>query len=238
VASNSTVISALSDINNIDIVRTQENPYILYLEGEDDERILASWAKTLGKTSIYERFYPFILGGSTKKEMKDKADKHYQALKQINPKLKRAILLDYDNVDTAFHPTAKEQPFLNEWKRKNIDNYLLVPDAWKRAVKSLAKLEGLFLQPYDNIIDAFFAGQNLSLPPNSSWQNVKADIFSVLDGKKLLFENQESLFKVIKEVNGAEIKINRSTVANEMTRDEIHEDVISFFENLTTIIEN
>jgi predicted ATPase len=235
VVSNDVVISALSDINNIDIVRTQENPYVLYLEGEDDERILASWAEILEKTEIYQKFYPFILGGSTKKEMKDKADKHYQALKQIIPNLKRAILLDYDNDEVAINPPAN-QYVLNEWKRKNIDNYLLVSDAWKRAVKLLTNQDGLFLQPYNNVIDSFFEEQNLTLPKGSNWNNVKADIFSVLDGKKLLFENQYSLFQRIKEVDNADFKINRSSVASAMTIDELHEDVISFFDNLTTII--
>jgi predicted ATPase len=237
IISNSAIISALSDINNIDIVRTQENPYILYLEGEDDARILASWAKTLGKTEIYQKFYSFILGGSTKKEMKEKADKHYQALKQIIPNLKRAILLDYDNDGVAFHPTEREFPVLNEWKRKNIDNYLLVPDAWKRAVRTIIKQDGLFLQPYYNVIDSFFEEQNLTLPRGSTWSNIRAQIFSVLDGKKLLFENQDSLFQRIKSIDNCDLKINRSAIASAMTADELHEDIALFFDNLTTILQ-
>ncbi|MDR0829896.1 MAG: AAA family ATPase [Prevotellaceae bacterium] len=235
VVSNDAVISALSDINNIDVVRTQENPYVLYLEGEDDERILASWAKILEKTEIYQKFYPFILGGSTKKDMKDKAGKHYLALKQIIPNLKRAILLDYDNDEVAINPSAN-QYVLNEWKRKNIDNYLLVPDAWKRAVQTLTKQDGLFLQPYNNVIDLFFSEQNLTLPKGSNWNNVKAQIFSVLDGKKLLFENQDSLFQRIKEIDNADLKINRSAVASAMTTDELHADIILLFENLEQIV--
>lgn len=235
VVSNDEIISALSDINNIDIVRTRENPYVLYVEGEDDERILASWSKILEKAEIYQKFYPFILGGSTKKEMKDKADKHYRALKQIIPNLKRAILLDYDNDDVAITPPAN-QYFLNEWKRKNIDNYLLVPDAWKRAVNLQIKQEGLFLQSYNDVIDSFFEEQNLTLPKNSNWNNVKAQIFSVLDGKKLLFENPDSLFQRIRRVDNADLKINRSAVASAMTIDELHEDIVAFFNNLTSII--
>jgi len=64
----------LSEVDNIDIVRTQESPFILYLEGEDDERILSAWANTLGKTEVYQQFYPYILGGSTKKDMQTKAE--------------------------------------------------------------------------------------------------------------------------------------------------------------------
>lgn len=235
VQSNGAIIQALSNVDNIDVVRTQDSPFILYIEGEDDERILSAWANTLGKTEIYQKFYPYVLGGSTKKEMKDKADSHYAALKQIVPNLKRAILLDYDNEDVAINPPANQQT-LNEWKRKNIDNYLLVSDAWKRAAQN--EFEGVFLQSSNDIIDNVFNGQNLTLPPASNWKNVKAQIFSVLDGKKLLFENNDSLFNQIKQLNNSDVKINRSTIAKAMLADEIHEDVDSFFKNLEKIVGN
>ncbi len=235
-ATNS-VIAAMSMVDNIDVVRTQDNPYILYVEGEDDERILSAWANTLNKTEIYQKFYPYILGGSTKKEMQEKAKNHHQALKQIVPDLKQAILLDYDNDEVAINP-ASDQPVLNEWKRKNIDNYLLVPEAWKRAVANEANYEstGLFMQPYNQVIDSAFVEQNLTLPTGSTWKNVKAQIFSLVDGKKLLFENEDSLFNRIKDVKESQVKINRSTVAAAMTKEELHEDVEKFFDNLTRIV--
>ncbi len=237
VPSNNAIISAMSIVDNIDVVRTQDNPYILYLEGEDDERILSAWANTLSKIDVYEKFYPYILGGSSKKEMKEKADKHYEALRQIVPDLKRAILLDFDNEEVAINPPSS-QHVLNEWKRKNIDNYLLVSDAWKRAVAMVIKEEvgNLFMQPYNHEIDAVFEEQNLTLPKGSSWKNIKAQIFSLVDGKKLLFENKDSLFSRIKNVNNSDVKINRLTVASAMTYEEIHEDIELLFYNLTKII--
>ncbi len=238
VQSNGAIIQALSSVDNIDVVRTQDSPFILYLEGEDDERILSAWSNTLGKSEIYQKFYPYVLGGSTKKEMKDKADNHFAALKQIVPELKRAILLDYDNEEVALNPRSDQQT-LNEWKRKNIDNYLMIPTAWTRAVenevKTIGEVDGLFLEPYNQIINNLFASQNLTLPPGASWKNVKAQIFSVLDGKKLLFENNDSLFNQIKQLNNSDVKINRSTIAKAMTTEEIHEDVEFFFHNLEII---
>lgn len=233
VQSNTSIIQALSAVDNIDIVRTQDSPFILYIEGEDDERILSAWANTLGKTELYQKFYPYILGGSTKIEMKEKAKNHFEALKQIVPNLKQAILLDYDSEEVALNPPAN-QPTLNEWKRKNIDNYLLVSDAWKRAAAK--EFEGVFLQSCNDIIDTAFNEQNLTLPFGSTWKNVKAQIFSVLDGKKLLFENKESLFHKIRLLNNSELKINRSAVASSMLPEEIHEDVDKFFKNLEIIV--
>lgn len=237
VQSNNEVLHALSEIDNIDVVRTEQSPFILYVEGEDDERLLSIWSEKLGKTEIYQKFYPFILGGSTKKEMQEKADRHYKALKQIVPNVKRAILLDYDSDEVAIKPLP-ENKVLNEWKRKNIDNYLLLPDAWKKAVAHSLnlKMDDLFLQSYIQLIDEHFSNENLVLPPNANWKNVSASIFKVLDGKKLLFENKDSLFEKIKNYSDRSLKINRSVLAQSMEANEIHIDIEVFFNNLESIV--
>jgi hypothetical protein len=239
IESRTGILSALSEVDNMDIVRSQESPFILYVEGEDDERILSSWANTLGKTEVYQKFYPYILGGSSKKVMKDKAESHFKALKMIVPDVKKAILLDYDNDEVAINPTA-DQPVMNEWKRKNIDNYLLVPNAWKRAVAMELKESenSLFLSPYYAVIDEAFQQQNLFLPPKTDWKRVKAQIFSIVDGKKLLFENSDSLFNQLKLVENNELRMNRTHIASAMLPEEIHEDVDRFFENLEKIATN
>jgi len=235
VQSTNSIITAMSTVENIDVVRTQASPFILYLEGDDDERILSAWANTLRINDTYQKFYPYFLQGTTKEEMKKRADEHYNALKQIVPMLKRAILLDYDNEDVALNPPSI-QPFLNEWKRKNIDNYLLVPQAWERAIKENSDIKGLFLEPYNSIIDNFFAEQGLILTSGSSWKNIRIPGFDLADGKKLLFESRYSLFEQIKNFGDSQLKINRSTVAAAMTMEEIHDDILHFFGNLTKIV--
>jgi hypothetical protein len=236
VDSNNAIIAALSEVDNIDIVRTQESPFILYLEGEDDERILSAWANTLEKTELYQKFYPYILGGSSKKEMREKSDNHFKALKQIVPELKRVLLLDYDNETVAINPPSN-QAVMNEWKRKNIDNYLLVPDAWNRAVAKELKeaTDNLFLSPYYQLISDVFLAQNLNLPPHANWKTLNIQIFKIIDGKKLLFEDQDSLFNQIKSIGDKALKINRSSVASAMLPTEIHEDIVQFFDNLVII---
>lgn len=227
--SSEKIIRALSDVDNSDIVRTQDSPYILYLEGEDDNRILSSWASVLGVSKVYEKFYPYILNGTSKQDMKNRAEAHFSAMRQINPAIKRVQLLDYDT-EEGYHPN-EDNPCIKEWKRKNIDNYLMVDSAWKRAVaKQLnEQMDSLFLQPYNTIINDFFSEQNLTLSPNTTWKNVKAQIFSVLDGKKLLFSNNDSLFHRIKSFGDRELIINRTTVAASMLKQELHQDIIDFF---------
>lgn len=237
--SSSHILHAMSDVDNQDVVRTEQSPYILYIEGEDDERLLSAWASTLGQTNVYERFYPYVLGGSSKKDMSEKANRHFNALREIVPQVKRAILLDQDGEENALNPPA-DNLVMNEWKRKNIDNYLLVPNAWKRAV--IAHLncppESPLCQPYLHLIDEYFSNENLTLPPNARWKTVSASIFKVLDGKKLLFENKNSLFEQIKEASRGEIRLNRSNVARNMEATEIHQDIERFFSNLERIVSN
>ncbi|MFV0555203.1 MAG: ATP-dependent nuclease [Mangrovibacterium sp.] len=239
ITSSSEVLTALSDVDNMDVVRTRENPYILYLEGEDDERLLSCWSNILGRNNAFQKFYPYVLGGATKKEMQAKSDSHFRALKQINPDVERVIVLDYDGDEVAINP-PNNQFTMNEWKRKNTDNYLLVSSAWKRAVAIALNIgnldEDLFGQKYAQLIDSFFASENLTLPQGASWKELDASIFKVLDGKKLLFENRNSLFERLKRESNGEVIINRQAIASAMTSDEIHRDVEDFFDNLGRVV--
>jgi len=173
--------------------------------------------------------------GGGKEKMKKRADEHFAALKQIVPEVSRLMLFDYDNKDDAFHPKTSN-PALAEWKRKNIENYLLVPEAWKRA--ALHEMDcgedNLFAQAVMNAIDRFFTDQNLTLPPGKIWRNVTANVFSVVDGKRILFENNDSLFQELR--NGSpSVKLIREQVAMNMVADEIHEDVHQFIDKLVAL---
>ena len=67
--------------------------------------------------------------------------------------------------------------------------------------------------------------------PAQTWRAVSADVFAVVDGKKLLFEGATSLFKRLR--NGTPpVDVIREVVAGNMTPDEIHEDVWRFFDRL------
>lgn len=158
--------------------------------------------------------------------MLERANQHYGALQQIIPDIKRLMLFDYDSAEEAFHPPP-ENRVLYEWKRKNIENYLLVPDAWKRA--ALKKLgakdeQDMFARPIMELIDGFFAGENLTLPPGKAWRTVGANIFSLVDGKRILFENDDALFQQLRQL-APTLYLLREQVAMAMAAEEIHEDV-------------
>jgi hypothetical protein len=234
VQSTEEVIRAISVVDNIDVIKTKESPYILYVEGEDDERILRRWANALGKTDVFEKFHIYKMRGTSKNEMRKRQDEHFKALKQINSDVKRVVLFDFDSED-SFHP-EKDNRVIKEWKRKNIENYLLVPQAWKNAVLDVSNQTefNLFNNHYETLIDSFFEEQNLTLPKNATWKTVKANIFEMVDGKKILFENNDSLFHRIKKIDS--LIVNRESVANNMTNDMIHDEIVQFFDFLTNIV--
>ena len=188
--------------------------------------------KTVTNASIRQRVW--MMSGGSKTAMKDLSDEHFRALKQIIPHVKKMVLFDYDREEDAFHP-PEDNLGLAEWKRKNIENYLFVPEVWKRAASKLMGCaeDDLFAQNIYKVIDAFFSDQNLTLPKGKTWKNVGANIFKVLDGKRILFEDDDSLFHQLR--NGSpSVQIIREEVALNMLPDEIHQDVHSFIEKMVS----
>ena len=158
------------------------------------------------------------------------ADAQFNAIRQIIPNIKRMMLFDYDEDSKAFKPEPGNK-VLFEWKRKNIDNYLLVPDSWKRAVRN--SLLPLFSADEERIIDDFFIKERLTLQQGESWQTVDVDIFKRVDGKHLLFDRQKSLFNTFK--TQASISIKREDIAMQMKTDEIHNDAHDFINKLVEL---
>lgn len=235
IESTPVVLRAMADVSNEEITRLVASPYILYVEGESDERILRAWADQCGAQLAMDKVCFKSMGGGGKENMRTRANEHFAALQQIIPGVSRLLLFDYDDSDTAFHPQP-DNPSLAEWKRKNIENYLLVPDAWKRA--ALHQMEcgedDLFAQPVLRAIDEFFSGQNLTLPPGRTWRNLAANVFSVVDGKRILFENDDALFHQLR--NGSPlVTLVREQVAMSMVVGEIHEDVHQFIGKLVAL---
>jgi predicted ATPase len=239
IESKPAILTAMADVSNLEITQLSELtiPILLYVEGETDERLLRGWANSLRIQDYLNQVCFRVMSGGSKEKMKSDSDRHFKGVQQIIPSAKRLVLFDYDE-ESTFHPDANN-PVLYEWGRKNIENYLLVTDAWIRA--ALQKIgmtdEDNFSTPLKDLIRDFFASENLTLPPNQSWREVKASIFKVVNGKKILFENPDSLFQVLKAYQVPiqslpALELTREMVAVNMLADEIHEDVHRFFAKL------
>lgn len=238
VESSPAVLQAMSDVSNEEITRLIASPYILYVEGESDERILRAWAEACGAQEAMDKVCFKTMDGGDKINMQKLAKQHFTALQQIVPEINQLVLFDYDEADRAFHP-EEDNPTLAEWKRKNIENYLLVPEAWKRtALRQMGLSEDdLFAQSTLRVIDTFFLDQNLTLPPGRTWRNVAANVFAVVDGKRILFESQNALFQQLSK-GEPPLKLIREQVAMNMLADEIHEDVHQFIAKLVRMTES
>ncbi len=230
------ILGAMADVSNVEVNQLRSSPYLVYVEGDTDERILRTWGRTLGAEAKIGKLCFRAMRGGNKREMEKDADKHFGSVKQIIPQVKRLMIFDYDTAETAFHPEETNE-VLFEWKRKNIENYLLVPEAWKKAVRQvLGSGNGLFLLPFYQIIDQFFAGQNLNLPPGKSWVDLDSNIFELVDGKKILFHSKDSLFNKLRQHN-EELSVTREAVAGAMSKLEIHQDVKALFKKISLLVE-
>jgi hypothetical protein len=109
--------------------------------------------------------------------------------------------------------------------------------AWRRALTEVLQCADgdLFAQSALQNIEEFFVNENLTLPQGKTWRTITANVFSVVNGKRILFENDRSLFHILR--NGEpSAELVRERVASSMTADEIHEDVHGFFNKLKGIV--
>ena len=90
--------------------------------------------------------------------------------------------------------------------------------------------------PALRVIDEFFLDQNLTLPRGKNWRNVAANVFEVVDGKRILFGNEDALFHRLKSGEPS-LELIRAEVAMAMTADEIHADVHQFVSKLRAMTE-
>jgi energy-coupling factor transporter ATP-binding protein EcfA2 len=229
------ILGAMADVSNVLVNQLRSSPYLVYVEGDSDERILRTWGRTLGSEADIVKLCFKDMQGGNKEEMRKDADKHFRSVKQIIPEAKRLMIFDYDTDETAFHPEEKNE-VLFEWKRRNIENYLLIPDAWKKAVRQvLGSVDDLFLSPYDQIIKQFFAEQNLTLPSNKKWIDLDSNVFMVVDGKKILFDAKDSLFNKLR-CHNEELSVTREAVACAMNENEIHQDIQILFKKISQML--
>lgn len=236
-ASTDGAILALSKLTNQEIVDAQNARLLIYVEGEDDERILRAWAGKCNAADVLPSIIFKKMGGGSKEIMVSSADSNFEAIRQFVPDAKRIVVLDRDE-ESSYHPRPNN-PVQFEWKRKNIDNYLQVPDVWRRIVSIGGQMPDgprLFNDPVDTIVEGFFQSQNLTLPVNATWREVSAQVFSVVDGKSMLFSGADSLFQRVRaQLPG--IELSRKRIAEAMTADEIHQDVHDFFARVRRAVE-
>lgn len=235
VRSTSGAIAAMAEVENMEIARLADSPLILYVEGETDQRLLQAWAPACGAEEVLAGVCFRSMRGGNKTAMKEAADRHFKGITSLFPDARRLMLFDRDDA-ADWHPEP-DNPVVYEWQRRNIENYLLVPDAWVAAgaAKLGSRTLDLFTQDVQAAVEDFFTGENLTLPPGQAWRTVGASVFAVVDGKQLLFEGAKALRQRLAAL-APPVELTRDDVAGRMTPDQVHDDVHCFYAKLREMV--
>ncbi len=112
---------ALVKIPSSDYLQAQERAGVLYVEDYTDVDILLEWAKVLDHPAKSFLESPFVVYvGNVPKHARD----HFYALHSAQPSLRGVLLLDQTDLQLRTKGPLVEMM----WRRREIENYLLVPE--------------------------------------------------------------------------------------------------------------
>lgn len=123
---------ALKRLTTTDLLLGRDIGAVLYVEGESDERILGEWSRKLDHPArvFFDRPFVHWLGGRSLREARE----HYFALRAAFPQIHAVCLLDGDNRDEPDEEVVAAGLLVLRWRRYEIENYLLQPEAIKRFI--------------------------------------------------------------------------------------------------------
>ena len=235
---------ALSEISNLDILNLIARKVFVYVEGETDEELLRGWAKALAEDSAFktlsqdmQRVAFVALKGGSADEMLQFADKHFRGCKLLGDGAERVLVLDRN--DGKWLRRAEQDPNLLVWRKRHVESYLLVPEAWERAARAAADNQfPIVAGAAAGTVRNFFKEQSRGLEVN--WLNPSEQLFRDLDAKQMLFEARASrgdgYDALTARLHDQQVVIERGDVAAAMLSTEIHEDVKQVFQKISTAL--
>lgn len=126
------VREAMKRLTTLDLLLAERGRRVLYCEGESDFKILEAWANVLNHDA--KKFFEDPFFHSNEGRNPREARGHLFALRAIHPDLHGLLLLDGDNREIDNHEISGDGLTIHRWKRYEIENYLLVPDAIRRFI--------------------------------------------------------------------------------------------------------
>jgi len=204
---------------NIDPVRKQKR--VLFVEGTSDRSILERVAAIRSSSELAQ--WPIWINNKAHKDRKQL----FLALREDIPGLVAVSLRDRDEAslnsvasDLTDKSVASSDGFYAlTWRRRNIDNYVMHPEAVARTI-------GRPLEDVQTML-----ADNFGIAVGSNFCDSDApDVFLTADGKKILWEGADALL--------AGTGKQTLDVAAQLTADEICEDFDILFDRLRTIRES
>ena len=124
---------AIKRLPAMDIMLAEEAGGVLYVEGESDFNLLRAWAKIL-KHPMYDWMTQTPFWHSNQGRNPAEAKGHFFALRAIREDISGYLLLDGDNRDRPDHDLMADGLTIQRWKRYEVENYLLQPEALLRFI--------------------------------------------------------------------------------------------------------
>jgi hypothetical protein len=218
---------ALSEISNLEIDALLDRKLLLYVEGETDEACLRGWARALDLAKNMHRVAFVFLKGGSAREMLEFADRHFTACRFLGEEPRRLLVLDRN--DGKWQPRAGKDENLLVWTKRHVEAYLLVPEAWVRAVHVAAQGQFSLAEPEaTKLVRDFFAEQSRGL--DVDWLHTRDELFRDVNAKRMLFDArrtrpEDGYDALAARLYDAGLVVSREDVAAAMQPEEIHEDV-------------
>ena len=213
---------ALKRVTTTDLLLGREIGAVLYVESRSDERILARWAAILDHPARHFFARPFVhwLGTRSLREARE----HLFALRAAFPEIGALCLLDGDNRDEPDDETTAAGLVVLRWRRYEIENYLLQPAAIRRFAcpEPLPLMHELVHRQVDT---AFWK----QVPPGT-------DLFGDHVALTRIKASDEFLVPLLEDVKRPTPKRDLYLLAEQMTADEIHPEVVEKLDRLAAIL--
>ena len=200
------LVEALRELEVSDLLRARERGAILYVEDESDEDILREWARILEHPA--REFFALPNIRRLRGRLPKRARRHFSLLRTEFPELPGVCLLDRNDHDARDEGGDQAGLQILQWKRYEIENYLLHPDAIRRFVARTPTAN-------PDEIDAEFRRQ---LPGD-------ADPFSDLPALVEVKASDSLLLPMLERAGRRTKKTDLYQLASVMKREEIHPEV-------------
>jgi len=226
----SQIKKSLTEVPSSDFMLAKQHGRVLYVEDYTDIEILKAWAEVVKNRKalgVLHQGFSHYIGNELAK-----ARRHFHVIKQFIPAFKGMAVIDQTDISVQSGDDLIEYM----WNRKEIENYLLVPNAIIRLCVKLgvdeapddARTEDLFLKKQQSSVEqkARELLENYLVPP--VWDEPLA-AHPPVDGTNASTQILEPFFKdFFKEIGkyNEMPKKNLYRLAEVMKLEEIHPDVI------------
>ena len=127
------VREALKRISSLDILAAENKQNVLYVEDESDFKILSEFARVIDHRFKVFSARPFVVSIHGRDAREARA--HFFGLKAIRAEIKGVLLLDGDHRNVPEREVEADGLMVLRWRRYEIENYLLHPQALLRFVE-------------------------------------------------------------------------------------------------------